>query len=66
MAEDTAARTPSQQSLALGVFIGRYTLRDSYTPEPGYRWLERDNGEGGDFPIAAIEVALDKFFDEHF
>ena len=33
---------------------------------PGNIWLEREDGEGGDFDAAALYNHLGKFYDEHF
>ena len=47
-----------------GFRIGRFTLYDSHSNEPGGVWIEGVGGEGGDFDagkleaVAAVKVAL--------
>ncbi len=46
--------------------IGAFTLIDSPTSTEGSIWIEKPDGEGGEFSIVKLEAVIRGFFDEHF
>jgi hypothetical protein len=43
--------------------IGKYRIRQA---DPGKVWIASADGEGGQFPEADLEAAIEEFFEEHF
>lgn len=46
------------------VQIGDFYIRES--DSEGKVWIERGNGEGGDFPVKLLEAVIRDFYDAHF
>lgn len=53
---DKARSTP-------GLRIGEFTLRSGPT---GGVWIERENGEGGEFKSAALADSIRQFYNDNF
>ena len=49
----------------VGFRVGEYTLYDGYGGADKVS-IERGDGEGGDFPSAALEKVIAEFYKEHF
>ena len=49
-----------------GFRIGRFTLYDSYSGEPGLLAIATGGGEEGDFTAEALEAVIAKFYEENF
>lgn len=46
--------------------VGRFVLAPPYSDDPGSIAIYTDGGEGGDFPIEALEAVIAAFYAEHF
>lgn len=54
---------------ANSIDVGRFRIGPSYSGHPHHVAIHRTDdaaGEGGDFPIAALEKAIAAFYEEHF
>lgn len=65
----TNAAPPSMHALGMyddpsaGVQVGDFNIRPQ---RPGYVWIERGTGEGGEFTVEQFEAAVRAFYAEHF
>lgn len=46
------------------VQIGDFYIRES--DSEGSVWIERGDGEGGDFPVKLLEAVIRDFYNAHF
>jgi hypothetical protein len=46
--------------------IGRFKLGPAYSGDPAMVGIYTTSGEGGDFPVDALEAVIAQFYKDHF
>lgn len=65
MTNDPFANSVSRSRMDHGIRIGGLRLRPSFTG-PEKIWIEKPDGEGGDFDTVEVEKLLRQFYDANF